>query len=59
MEIDTLDTVGDSRENLVGDGVDDVAEDSDGQMLAKDLHLITLLTRDVGEDRVYLLKAQY
>ena len=49
MEIDTFDTVGDSREDFVGDGVDDVAEDGDGQVFAKDLHLITLLTRDVGD----------
>ena len=49
MEIDAFDAVGDSRENFVGDGVDDVAEDSDRQVLAKDLHLITLLTRDVGD----------
>ena len=49
MEVDTLDTVGDSREDFVGDGVDDVAEDGDRQVFAKDLHLITLQTRDVGD----------
>ena len=49
LKVDTLDTVGDGREDFVGDGIDDVTEDSNGQMFAKDLHLITLQTRDVGD----------
>ena len=47
LEIDTLDTIGDACEHLVGDGAEDVAEDGDGQVLSEDLHLIALLTWDI------------
>ena len=46
LEINALDAVGDTSEDLVGDGVCDVAEHGDGQMLAEDLHLVALATID-------------
>ena len=49
LEIDTFDAVGDTREDLVGDRVELIAELGDGQMLAEDLHLVALLTGDVGD----------
>ena len=42
LEIDALDTVGDTSEHLVGDGAEYIAENGDGQMLTEDLHLIAL-----------------
>ena len=49
MEINSLHAVGYCREHFVWDGVDHVTKDRDGQVLAEDLHLIALLTRDVGD----------
>ena len=47
LEIHALDTVGDTCEHLVGDGAEGVAEYGDGQVLAEDLHLITLGAGDI------------
>ena len=47
LEIDALDAVGNTREDLVWDGIKGIAEDGDGQVLAKDLHLIALHTGNI------------
>ena len=47
LEVDALNTIGYSGEDFVGDGVDLIAEDSDGQVLTENLHLVTLLTGDI------------
>ena len=49
MEINALDAVADAREHRVRDGVEHIAEHRYGQMLAKNLNLIALLTWDVGD----------
>ena len=46
--IDALHAVADARKHLVGDGVELVGEHGDGQMVAEDLHTISLATGDVG-----------
>ena len=49
LEINAFDAVADARKHLVRDGVEHIAKHSDGQMLAKNLNLIALLTRDIGD----------
>ena len=46
--IDALHAVADARKHLVGDGVKLVGEHGDGQMVAEDLHTVSLATGDVG-----------
>ena len=46
--IDALHAVADARKHLVGDGVELVGEHGDGQMVAEDLHTVSLATGDVG-----------
>ena len=46
--IDALHAVADAREHLVGDGVELVGEHGDGQMVAEDLHTVSLATGDIG-----------
>ena len=49
MEINAFHTIADAREHLVWDGFEYIAQDCNRQMLAKDLNLIALLTRDIGD----------
>jgi len=42
LEIDALHTIRDTRQHLIGDGAEYIAEFCDGQMLPEDFHLITL-----------------
>jgi len=46
--IDALHAVADARKHLVGDGVELVGEHGDGQMVAEDLHTVSLATGDIG-----------
>ena len=49
LEINAFYTVADAGEDLIGDGFEHIAEHGNGQVLAKDLYLIALLTGDVGD----------
>ena len=48
LEINAFYAVADAGEDLVGDGIEHIAENSYGQVLAEDLYLVALLTGDVG-----------
>ena len=47
LEIDALDAVGNTCEDLVWDGIQGIAEDGDRQVLTKDFHLIALHTGNI------------
>ena len=49
LEIDTLDAIADTREDLVRDGVESIAQNGNRQVFAKDLYLISLMTWDIGD----------
>ena len=49
LEINAFYAVADAGEDLVGDGVEDIAENGNGQVLTKDLYLVALNTWDVGD----------
>ena len=49
MEVNSFYSITDAREHLVRDSLEHIAEDGDGQVLAKDLYLVALLTRDIGD----------
>jgi hypothetical protein len=49
LEIDALDAIADTREYLVRDGVEGIAQNGNRQVLAKNLYLISLMTWDIGD----------
>ena len=49
LEINAFYAVADAGEDLVGDGVENIAKHRHRQVLAEDLYLIALLTRDIGD----------
>ena len=49
MEINALDAIADARKHLVRDGFEHIAQYGNRQVLAKDLYLVALLTRDIGD----------
>ena len=49
MEVNSFYAVTDAREHLVRDGLEHIAQHGNRQVLAKDLYLVALLTRDVGD----------
>ena len=48
LEVNSLHTVADGGQHLVRDGLEDVAQCLDRQMLAEDFYRISFLARDVG-----------
>ena len=48
LYVNPLDTVADASEHLVRDGAKGITEHRDGQVVAKDFYLVTLLAVDVG-----------
>ena len=49
MEIDLLDTIADSREDLVRNGVEDIRKDGSWQVLAEDFYLVALVAVDASD----------
>ena len=50
LEVDFLDAGADAGEDFVGNGVEDIGEDGDGQVVAKDLDHVALVDiRNVGD----------
>jgi len=49
LEINAFHSVADAGQHLVRDGVENIAQNGDWEILAENLNLITLLTRDVGD----------
>ena len=49
LEVNPLHAVTDSRQNLVWDGVEDIAEDGDGEVVAEDFDTVTFLTIDASD----------
>ena len=49
MEVDSFDAVGNAGQHFVGNGLELVGEDSDGQVLAEDFYGVALLAGDAGD----------
>ena len=49
LEINSFYAIAYAREHLVRDGLEHIAQYGNGQVLAKDLYLVALLTRDIGD----------
>ena len=49
MEVNSFYSITDAREHLVRDGLKHIAQYGNRQVLAKDLYLIALLTRNIGD----------
>ena len=49
LEVNSLHTVADSRQNLVRDGVEGIAEDGDGEVVAEDFDTVAFLTIDASD----------
>jgi hypothetical protein len=48
LEINAFHTIADARKHLVWDGLEHIAQYGNRQVLAKDLYLVALFTRDIG-----------
>ena len=48
MEVHSFYSITDAREHLVRDGLEHIAQYGNRQVLAKDLYLVALFTRDIG-----------
>jgi hypothetical protein len=49
LEVNSFYSITDAREHLVRDGLEHIAQYGNRQVLAKDLNLVALLTRDIGD----------
>ena len=49
MEVNSFYSITDAREHLVWDGLEHIAQYGNRQVLAEDLYLVALLTRDIGD----------
>ena len=49
MEVNSFYSITDAREHLVRDGLEHIAQYGNRQVLAKDLYLVALLTRNIGD----------
>ena len=49
MEVNSFYSITDARKHLVRDGFENIAQYGNRQVLAEDLYLVALLTRDIGD----------